>query len=319
MAGRCSNPNLSAGTSTLRILSLVLLVTHPVASGQPNRPAQQPTGIPKFEVASIKPCQKGPSRVSSSGDRLTEECVTLEYLIRNAYCRFVNGEWRRNPVTGAVVPPMPLWQIGLPIKGNTGWIKSQLFTINAKSGNAASREMMEGPMMRTLLEDRFLLKIHHEKQEMTVSQLTVAKGGARLQPHKPATCTALDPHVPPPLLRKPGEATPIAICGGLTRSPRGGIDIIGVTMADLCILLSSGDGRVVDGTGLSGTYDIHLDVAMQDLISLVRTLNAEIDPEASEPGGTLADALHKVGLYLQPAKNVVDTLAIDRAQKPADN
>ena len=213
MGGCCSDLNRSAGTAALRILSLVLLFTHPVASGQSSRPAQQPAEIPKFEAASIKPCQKGPSRVSSSGDRLTEECVTLEYLIRDAYGRFVNGEWRQNPATGAVVPPMPLWQMQLPIKGNTGWIKSQLFTINAKSGNPASREMMEGPMMRALLEDRFRLEIHHEKQEMKVSQLTVAKDGARLLPHKPATCTALDPHGPPPLLRKPGEATPIAICG----------------------------------------------------------------------------------------------------------
>ena len=139
------------------------------------RPAQRAAGIPKFEVSSIKPCQTGTRRISSSGDRLTEECVTLEQLIRDAYCRFENGEWERNPVTRAVIPPIPLWQMLLPIKGSVGWIKSQSFTITAKSEAPTSREMMEGPMMRALLEDRFLLKIHHEKQEVKVPKLTLGR------------------------------------------------------------------------------------------------------------------------------------------------
>lgn len=318
MARNCSDPNLSGGKAALQMLPLVLLVTHPAAHGQSTRPEQQGSSIPKFEVASIKPCLTGTSRISASADRLTQECVTLEQLILDAYCRFENGEWRRNPVTKAVVPPVPLWQMLLPIKGSVGWIKSQLFTINAKSDSPTSREMMVGPMMRALLEQRFQLKVHHEKQEMKVSQLTVAKGGAKLQSHKPGTCTALDPHGPPPT-RKPGDTTPTAICGGTTRSPRGGIDIIGAPMADFCILLSAGGERVVDGTGLSGTYDIHLDVAVQEFMTLVRPPSPGTDSEASDPGGTLAGALHRVGLYLQPAKIMVDTLAIDRAQKPADN
>jgi uncharacterized protein (TIGR03435 family) len=297
-------------------LPVGLLIASSAIYGQVSKPSL-PVGIPKFEVASIKPCKKGTSGINSSGGRLTEACVTLDLLIRNAYCRFVNGEWQRNPVTGAVIPPMPLWQMMLPVKGSVGWIRSELFTIDAKSDRPTSREMMQGPMMRALLEERFHLKVHHEQREMNVSLLTVDRGGPKLQLHKQGTCTALDPKGPPPP-RKPGDTTPAAICGGVSRAPRGGVDIIGATVGDFCVLLSGSD-RVVDGTGLTGTYDIHLDVAMQEFMALMAPPPPGTDPEASDPGATLAGALHRIGLRLQPTKEMVDTLVIDRAMRPAEN
>jgi uncharacterized protein (TIGR03435 family) len=90
-------------------------------------------------------------------------------------------------------------------------------------------------------------------------------------------------------------------------------------MADLCILLSQGGRRVVDGTGLSGTYDLHLDVSMQEFMNLVHLPSPGVDPEESDPGGTVTGALHGVGLYLQGVKYSVDTLVIDRARIPAEN
>ena len=297
---------------------LALLVTTSAAFGQSSHPAAQSAVLPAFEEASIKPCQKGSSAVHSSAGRLTESCVTLELLIRDAYCRFVNGEWQRNPVTGAVIPPMPPWQMTLPVAGTIGWMKSQLFTINAKSDSPASREMMQGPMMRALLEDRFRLKIHHEKREMKISLLTVAAGGPKLLLHRQATCIALDPKGPPPS-RKPGDLTPVHICGSVSRSPRGGVDIIGATTVDLCTLLSAGDRRVVDGSGLTATYDIHLDVTLEEYLALARPPGPGINEEASDPGGTLIASLKRVGLKLQSTKTTVDTLVIDRAQRPTEN
>ena len=40
---------------------------------------------------------------------------------------------------------------------------------------------MNGPMLQALLEDRFRLRIHRESKEVPVYEMTVAKGGPKLQ------------------------------------------------------------------------------------------------------------------------------------------
>jgi len=39
---------------------------------------------------------------------------------------------------------------------------SDRYQISAKAGDAVSKEMMNGPMLRALLEERFRLKFHRE-------------------------------------------------------------------------------------------------------------------------------------------------------------
>jgi uncharacterized protein (TIGR03435 family) len=55
-------------------------------------------------------------------------------------------------------------------------------------------------MEQSLLADRFKLKMHFETREMSVYELTVAKGGAKVKP-------AVDPGPTPPPLA-PGSAAP---------------------------------------------------------------------------------------------------------------
>ncbi len=145
-------------------------------------------------------------------------------------------------MTGQLDLPMPAGQMFQPIKGSSGWIKSEHFTINAKAERPASLEVMRGPMMQALLEDRFKLKIHREKKEVHGYRLMVAKGGPKLQDAKKEGCLALDPVKGPPPPRAPGQLTPTVICGGLTRSSAGGLDVKGTTLPELCVLLS----RAVD-------------------------------------------------------------------------
>jgi Protein of unknown function (DUF3738) len=55
-------------------------------------------------------------------------------------------------------PPDP----NAPIEGRPSWISSCRYDIDAKAEGAPGLEMMSGAMMRSLLEDRFQLKIRRE-------------------------------------------------------------------------------------------------------------------------------------------------------------
>src|SRR5206468_8007469 len=112
---------------------------------------------PKFEVASVKPCKAKPDRMRGGGDaspgRLRTGCDLLVDennlgLIQRAYIRFAGGHTN----------PLGI----LAINGGPRWIHSQLSEIDARAEGHSTREMMQGPMLQALLEDRFKLKINRE-------------------------------------------------------------------------------------------------------------------------------------------------------------
>ncbi len=51
-------------------------------------------------------------------------------------------------------------------------------------------------MMQALLEDRFQLKIRRDTKPVAVYELTVAKGGPKLQAAQPGKCVTEDPGPP---------------------------------------------------------------------------------------------------------------------------
>ena len=60
-----------------------------------------------------------------------------------------------------VLQPLP------EIQGAPDWIDDR-YSITAKAEGAASDGMMNGPMLKALLEERFKLKIHRETKEVPV-------------------------------------------------------------------------------------------------------------------------------------------------------
>ena len=50
-----------------------------------------------------------------------------------------------------------------------------------------------GLMLRTLLEERFHLKVHRETEDVPMYALTVAKSGFKLKPMKDGDCDSGDP------------------------------------------------------------------------------------------------------------------------------
>src|SRR5580658_7636377 len=180
---------------------LALIAAGMAAIAQSQSPAAP---IPKFEVAAIrlsKDCDGGGGATksvsplgrseSSSPGSLNVNCATVMGLIQQAYVRYANG--RLNQVDGSA-----------PISGGPSWINSERYDINAKADGNASPEMMLGPMMQALLEDRFKLKMRRETREVSVYDLTVAKNGPKLKPSKEGICDVTKLPGPPSPGQVPG-------------------------------------------------------------------------------------------------------------------
>jgi uncharacterized protein (TIGR03435 family) len=99
-------------------------------------------------------------------------CPTVDGIIRLAYIRFANGK-----VDGLLGTLDPVLQSFMrqPIDGSPSWIKSDRYTIFAKSETPQSPAMMQGPMLQALLEDRFKLRVRREVREVPVYALVVGQ------------------------------------------------------------------------------------------------------------------------------------------------
>lgn len=268
---------------------------------------------PKFEVAAIRPC-KGDSGQRRGGNgqltpgRLSLGCLAVDRIIWTAYVLFANDRYN------GFAPDTPV--LGAP-----GWAKSDRYEIEAKAAAPESWTTMSGSMLRALLEDRFKLKMHRETREIPVYALTVAKGGAKLQPYREGTCIARDlgdpEHSPLPRI-EPGQPIPL-ICG-MGRLTNDGYDLPGMTMAAFGTAISFElDRPVIDGTGIAGTFDIHLDLSPADL---VRPAPDSSDPAPQASIDALAaveSAVEKLGLKLESSKGPGDFLVIDSIERPSEN
>jgi hypothetical protein len=159
----------------------------------------------KFEVASVHSC--GPNAVAPlreggglgdigpSPNRVSRNCVTVLSLIQDAYVIFADGQ-KRSPSS----LQMP------PIEKAPAWISSDLYTIEAVAEGTPGQPAMLGPMMQSLLEDRFHLKLHRETRSGPAFALTVAKHGSRLKVND-GTCSVDVPSSAVP--RDPASGRPV--------------------------------------------------------------------------------------------------------------
>ncbi len=294
ITGRPSSASVLAG------LTALFLFPHATARGQAPAP-------PKFEVASIKACKGGDAVPGSTGprggragsgtpspDRLDLPCLPVRFFIQLAYI-IPNAA---QPNSGA---------LNLRLEGGPSWIDSERYQIQAKADGPQSRDMMTGPMLQALLEDRFQLKVHRDTREVPLYALTLAKSGLKLQPSDGGNCTPRDPAqttLPPPA---PGQKP---WCGLLRRAVTSHairIDLLGASMTQFSQGLG-GDRPVIDRTGIKDRFDFHVEFA----------------PESADPSDDLAApsiffALGQLGLKLEAAKGPREFLVIDHVEKPSEN
>jgi uncharacterized protein (TIGR03435 family) len=260
----------------------------------------------KFEVVSVKPCRAdiGPeTRIgggNSSPGRLNIECQTMMGLVRMAYVVFADG---RHIGRGSV-----------PISGGPAWTNSERYTIDAKPEAVQSQEMMRGPMLQAILEDRFHLKVHRETREIPVYALTVAKGGLKLKAFQNGSCVPID-FLNLQMSTLENLAPDVHYCRN-AGSEEGGIvtyEAQGTSLDEFSkIVFGSLDRPVVNKTGVAGLFDVRLEYA----------------PERADPGAGAADPAgpsiftalqQQLGLKLEPAKGPGEFLVIDSVERPSGN
>jgi uncharacterized protein (TIGR03435 family) len=186
------------------------------------------------------------------------------------------------------------------------WLSDQGFDIEAKLPDGTPKEELNA-MLQSLLEERFGLKVHRATKTGQGFALTVGKNGPKLKPAepRPAPVEGLTQEERMAQLqqkmqtnaaaeRKQMEEKAAAV-GAFDTQSWGSI-----TMEELAARLVRFAGApVVDETGLTGNYKVTIETSA----------NADV------PGGTVFDAVEKLGLKLESRKVTVETVVVDRVSK----
>ena len=217
-------------------------------------------------------------------------------LIRQAYLNFAGGHMNPRNTT--------------PVDGGPSWVNSDRYQISAKAEGTPGMEMMRGPMLQALLEDRFKLKIRREIREVPVYALTVTKSGPKLNPFTEGSCTPLPVTFPVPA-PEPGQR----FCKAMVALRPPAVNVEGTLAAFSKLLNLVLDRPVIDRTGITGKFDIHLEFTPD---SSTPRLAAPSDEAAAAPFIFTA-IQEQLGLKLVPAKGPGEFLVIDHVERPSGN
>jgi uncharacterized protein (TIGR03435 family) len=277
-----------------------------IARAQDLTSAQSASGAkPKFEVASIKECEpkKGqvPPSISSPG-RLRLGCWPLARLIADAYETFANG--KVDPLKPPAAPPL---------EGTPSWANSASYTIDANAEGPQSGAMMRGPMMQALLEDRFQVKVHREVREISGYVMTVDKGGLKLKLTQEGSCDRVDPTD----LNQSPTAMPCNVPQMTRNGPLTVLDLRGVSMDVFARLLRPDGHAVIDRTGLTGAFDIHLE--WEPVAANLPDADSGAASDPSPHASQIEAMRRQLGLRLDSGKGDREVLVIDHLEKPSAN
>jgi uncharacterized protein (TIGR03435 family) len=296
-------PKVSNAPMKMRLyLLLGLAIT---TLGLASHPAAQSAAKPRFEVASVKPSATDPLAFPRSSPptpgRFTMLDVPLSLLVQRAYGPLVDFQ----------------------IVGGPDWLRSRRFDIQAKAENAAADMDAMLPMLKTLLEERFQLKVHTETREMPIYALVLARDDGRLGAN--ITPSTADCSNPQPVtadiaaLLQAGRVpcaimpAPTRVAGSMTLRANG------ASMAALARFMTGTTRRMVrDRTGLTGLYDWEMtyDRGVTPPPAQQPGSNAPPAPSTSENPVLTTAIQEQLGLKLESTRGPVEVLVIDSAALP---
>jgi uncharacterized protein (TIGR03435 family) len=306
--GRAGVLWVGAAVAVAAVLATGMSSIQLVASQTPSM-ATAPAGPkPKYDTASIKPCEAeenptgargtaGGTNATWSPGRFYVPCVTTEQLIYLAYASYGAREDERlandDPGTASNA---------IKVRGGPSWVHSlkDKYQIEATAQGATERSVLMGSMLQSLLEDRFHLKLHRDTEQMDLFTMNVAKSGFKLKPMKDGDCDASDVQPGPPV---PG-GTPH--CGSLMMLGGGkGVTWTfgGFQLSSLASQLSRTLGvHVVDKTGITDKF--------------VYTFTFARGEDVFATESSVRESLGEIGLTLDKAKGPRGFLVIDAIERP---
>ncbi|MEI9971681.1 MAG: TIGR03435 family protein [Ignavibacteriota bacterium] len=248
---------------------------------------------PAFEVASVKPnVYRGP------GKRFPRKDAVSQFEISGTRVRTMGNL----PMLVAAAYGIERFQVSQSPDWKENWPDSEMYDVDARAPGDSAPSLAEvRRMMQTLLVERFQLKVSRGSLKMDVYNLLPAAGGAKLEPTSFADS--------PPVTRDEGSA------GARVRTR-----FLNYTIAAFArTVMGQFDRPLVDRTGLTGGYDFSLEYTWQAPNMTPAAIEALGLPDP-EPGLPIVASLREqLGLRVVPVKGTVDTVVIDRAERPSAN
>ena len=238
---------------------------------------------PSFEVATIKPNDSGATSMQGlnvGGRNFRTRASSLADLISFSY-------------------QLQIKQIvNLP-----DWATKDRYDIDATiQPEGAPNPAQVRTMIQKLLADRFALKFHKEKREMSAYVMTIGKDGKKF------AATEMKGPLPGIGMRP----TPSGLAFMIRNAD------MGEFTAFLQVLVL--DRPVVDRTGLTDHYDLTFTFTPDDSLFNGHPPPLPAKTDSTEAAPNFFEALTKsTGLKLDAQKAPVDVLAVDHAQKPSAN
>jgi uncharacterized protein (TIGR03435 family) len=231
------------------------------------------------------------------------------------------------------------------------WMSKQRFDIQAKIPEGVSKDKVPD-MLQALLADRFKMTMHKDKKDQPIYALIVGKNGPKLteavaEPDKtlPDSANSVNGGTEMGQFKVTrGGQNGVTVQSGTTRAsagPNGArLETSSITIPALANALSNFvDRPVIDMTGLTGEYQVALDLSLEDLMLTTQRAQQQfaqlglpplpvqqlpgVNPgEASTPGGgsSVFTAVDKLGLKLDARKAPVEVIVIDHLEKtPTEN
>jgi len=208
----------------------------------------------------------GIARFASPGGRFRASATTLKFLLEWAY---------------GIQPSQH--------SGGPSWVETDRYEIIAKAGDNATEDQMK-LMVQTLLADRFKLKLHHERKDLSVQVISLGKSPLKFFPPKEGETHAIVSQA------SPGDKA-LSFHLVFTR----------FTLGQFTDLFARQLGMIlVNQTGLDGEFDFTLDLTLDDS-----------RPNQMDPSILISAMREQLGLTLKSQRLPVDILVIDSAEKVA--
>lgn len=249
---------------------------------------------PAFEVVSIRPT--------------TPAEPTLESLLSSDVVRLVGDRLRATNISAVALVHAAYrseYAFRDQIAGADGWIASERFNLEARAPAVLTETPASPPlpraaelMLRRVLQERFQLRVRQDTRELPRLVLTYAspdrslKKGIRLSDRNCVDAT----------FARDGDCAYSPMPGRLLMRGR-----TMQTFVDFLSIRAYAGGRVLDGTGITGTVDIDLEWMVDWSDILVANSN-------------LATAVQEqLGLKLENRRLPTPVLVIEQIQRPSGN